>query len=149
LKRFDLLLEEDISGYQGELSDLISQAPALYRLMTRLLDNPALPRNLSPLVIAAIAYFIAPADIIPEESVGPKGYVDDIFLCAYVAENVMRESGSESILVRDWDGRVPVVPLVREILNRERELIGDKKEQILQYIGYEQLGGLARSDEVD
>jgi uncharacterized membrane protein YkvA (DUF1232 family) len=149
LKRFDLLLEEDISGYQGELSDLISQAPALYRLMTHLLDDPALPRNLSPLVIAAIAYFIAPADIIPEESVGPMGYVDDIYLCAFVADKVMSESGSESILVRDWDGRVPVVHLVRDILNRERELIGDKRDEILQYIGYEQLGGLARSDEVD
>jgi hypothetical protein len=55
LKRFDALLEEDISGYKGELSDLISNAPALYRLMTRLLDDPALPKEMSQLVIAAIA----------------------------------------------------------------------------------------------
>jgi len=149
LKRFDLLLEEDIYGYQGELSELISQAPALYRLMTRLLDDPSLPRDLSPLVIAAIAYFITPADIIPEESIGPKGYVDDIFLCAFVADSVLRESGSEAILIRNWDGKTPVVSLVREILSREQELIGDKKEQILRYIGYEQLGSLARSDMVD
>lgn len=149
MKRFDLLLEEDIYGYQGELSELISQAPALYRLMTRLLDDPSLPRDLSPLVIAAIAYFITPADIIPEESIGPKGYVDDIFLCAFVADSVLRESGSEAILIRNWDGKTPVVSLVREILSREQELIGDKKEQILRYIGYEQLGSLARSDMVD
>jgi uncharacterized membrane protein YkvA (DUF1232 family) len=149
LKRFDLLLEEDISGYKGEFQDLINQAPALYRLMTKLLDDPALPRDLSPLVIAAIAYFITPADIIPEEVVGPKGYVDDIFLCAFVADKVMKEAGSKEVLERNWDGTASILPLIREILESERKLIGDAKERIMQYIGYEELGSLARSDFTD
>ncbi len=149
LKRFDLLLEEDVSGYNGDFSELIREAPALYRLMTKLLDDPALPESLSPLVIAAIAYFIAPADIIPEEELGPKGYVDDIYFCAFVADQVMKAAGAEDILTRNWDGKKPVVPLVKEILNREKELIGDKKELIMEYIGYDQLIGLAKSDIVD
>ncbi len=144
LKRFDLLLEEDVSGYNGEFSELIHEAPALYRLMTKLLDDPALPESLSPLVIAAIAYFIAPADIIPEEELGPKGYVDDIYFCAFVADQVMKAAGTEDILIRNWDGKSPVVPLVKEILSREKELIDDKKELIMDYIGYDQLSGLAK-----
>lgn len=149
LKRFDLLLEEDVSNYNGELADLIRNAPNLYRLMTKLLDDPALPRQMSQLVIAAIAYFILPEDVIPEDKYGPMGYVDDLFLCAFVADQVMRESGSEEILNRNWDGKVPVVPLIRDILKRETELIGDKKDLIMQYIGYEQLGSLARPDNID
>jgi uncharacterized membrane protein YkvA (DUF1232 family) len=149
LKRFDALLEEDVSGYKGELSDLISNAPALYRLMTRLLDDPALPKEMSQLVIAAIAYFILPEDVIPEDKYGPRGYVDDLFLCAFVADQVMRETGSEEILIRNWDGKVPIVPLVKDILGREKELLGDKKENIMQYIGYEQLGTLAKADNID
>ncbi len=149
MKRFDVLLEEDISGYKGELSDLISNAPALYRLMTRLLDDPALPRDMSQLVIAAIAYFILPEDIIPEDKYGARGYVDDLFLCAFVADKVMKETGSEEILVRNWDGKVPAVPLIKDILNREKELLGDKKEDIMQYIGYDQLGTLAKADNID
>ncbi|MFB3765740.1 MAG: YkvA family protein [Methanotrichaceae archaeon] len=137
VKRFDLLLEEDVSGYKGDFSELIHEAPALYRLMAKLLDDPALPERLSPLVIAAIAYFIAPADIIPEEEIGPIGYVDDIFFCAFVADRVMKEAGNEEILVRNWDGDKPIVPLVKEILSQEKELIGDKKERIFQYIGYD------------
>ena len=58
MKRFDSLLEKDISGYSGKFSQLIVHAPALYRLMTRLLDDRDLPKQMSPLVIAAIAYFI-------------------------------------------------------------------------------------------
>ena len=148
MKRFDAMLEKDISGYEGKFSKLIAEAPALYRMMTRLLDDRALPRSMSPLVIAAIAYFILPEDIIPEEKFGPAGYVDDIYLCAFVANEVMKESASPEILSRNWDGKAPVVELIGEILDREGELIGDKKERIMQYIGYDQLG-MAVSDSID
>jgi len=148
LKRFDAILEKDISGYEGKFSRLIAQAPALYKMMTRLLDDQDLPRSMSPLVIAAIAYFILPEDIIPEEKFGPIGYVDDIYLCAFVANEVTKESASPDILARNWDGNVPIAPLIREILDREKELIGDKKDHIMQYIGYDQLG-MAKSDNID
>ena len=139
MKTFDQLLEEDIAVYEGRHDDLIYQAPALYRLLTRLLDDPLLPGRLRPLVIAAIAYFILPSDIIPEDIHGPYGYVDDIFLCAFVAERVRRELGSEEILVSNWDGEAPLMPLVQDILAQEEELIGDRRERILWYIGYEHL----------
>jgi len=148
LKRFDAILEKDISGYEGKFSRLIAQAPALYKMMTRLLDDQDLPRSMSPLVIAAIAYFILPEDIIPEEKFGPIGYVDDIYLCAFVANEVTKESASPDILARNWDGNVPIAPLIKEILDREKELIGDKKDHIMQYIGYDQLG-MAKSDNID
>lgn len=148
MKRFDAMLERDISGYDGKFSELIAEAPALYRMMTRLLDDRALPRSMSPLVIAAIAYFILPEDIIPEERYGAFGYVDDIYLCAFVANEVSKEAGSDEILVRNWDGGVPVVELIKEILDREKELIGEQKERIMQYIGYDQLG-LSTTDSID
>jgi len=52
---------------------------------------------------------------------------------------VIATSGSPDILVRNWDGLGPVVELVKEILDREKELIGDKRERIMQYIGLDQL----------
>jgi uncharacterized membrane protein YkvA (DUF1232 family) len=142
------MLEKDISGYEGKFSQLIAEAPALYRMMTKLLDDRALPKEVSPLVIAAIAYFILPEDIIPEDKYGPIGYVDDIYLCAFVANEVAKTSGSPDILTRNWDGNVPIAKLIREILDREKELIEDKKDRIMQYIGYDQLG-LTHSDNID
>jgi uncharacterized membrane protein YkvA (DUF1232 family) len=143
MKTFDQLLEEDIAAYEGRHDDLIYQAPALYRLLTRLLDDPLLPGRLRPLVIAAIAYFILPADIIPEDIHGPYGYVDDIFLCSFVADRVLREIDSEDILVNNWDGEASIVPLVQDILAQEADLIGDQRERCLWYIGYEYLAGEA------
>lgn len=139
MERFDSLLEKDISDYKGEYASIIHQAPALYRMMTRMLDDRTLPSKISPLVIAAIAYFILPEDVIPEDKFGPVGYLDDIYLCAFVAQEVAKEFGSPDILVRNWDGKVSVVDLIKEILDREQELIGDKKDRIMQYIGYDQL----------
>jgi len=72
--------------------------------------------------------------------------VDDIYLCAFVASEVARASGGPEILARNWDGAVPIESLVKEILEREKELIGGKKHQIMQYIGYDQL---SPSDSID
>jgi uncharacterized membrane protein YkvA (DUF1232 family) len=134
MKRFDSMLEEAVSGYEGTFSDIVHEAPAFYRLMVRLLDDPHLPKQPSQLVIAAIAYFILPSDAIPEDKYGPIGYVDDVFLCAFVADRVMKETGSGDILNRNWDGKMLIVPLVKEILDREKELIGDKRDLIMKYI---------------
>jgi uncharacterized membrane protein YkvA (DUF1232 family) len=135
MKPFDQLLKEDIANYEGRHDDLIYQAPAFYRLLTHILDDPRLPRKLRPLVLVGIAYFILPIDIIPEELEGPYGYVDDIWLCAWVAKQVVKEVGSEEILVCHWDGESDLLVLIDEILSKERSLIGDKSTLIFSYIG--------------
>ena len=43
---------------------------------------------------------------------------------------------------------MPADQIVKEILTRERELIGEQKERIMQYIGYDQLG-VSPSDSID
>jgi uncharacterized membrane protein YkvA (DUF1232 family) len=134
MKHFDQLLQEDIAQYEGRHDQLIFQAPAFYRLMVCLLDDPRLPAQQRGLVIAAIAYFILPVDIIPEEIEGPYGYVDDLFFCAWVAGQVLAAVGEE-LLVENWDGEGPIAPLVKEILGQESDLIGDKKTRILAYVG--------------
>ena len=135
MKDFDELLRQEIGQYEGRHDDLIYLAPDFYRLLTRLLDDPQLPLRLRPLIACAIAYFILPADIISEALHGPYGYVDDIWLCAYVADVVRRETGDEAILVENWEGEAPLLPLLAEVLANEHDLIGDERELILWYTG--------------
>lgn len=135
MSTFDEWLERDISVYEGRHDDLIFQAPALYRLLTSMLDDPVLPDQLRTLVISGIAYFILPNDIIPEEIYGPYGYVDDIFLAALVADKVRRVTGSDDIITGNWDGEADILSLIDEVLEREGELISDNKGKILKYVG--------------
>ncbi|MEJ2266772.1 MAG: DUF1232 domain-containing protein [Anaerolineales bacterium] len=139
MKEIDILIQEDIAGYEGLHEDLIYQAPALYRLMIHLLDDPNVPGRLRPLVITTIAYFVLPADIMPEDLQGPSGYIDDIFLCAFIADRIHKELKSDEILTANWDGKVPILTLIEDVLSQEKALIGDKRELILWYIGYEHL----------
>jgi hypothetical protein len=62
--------------------------------------------------------------------------VDDIFLCAFVADRVRGVAGSDDILLDNWEGEAPLVPLIQDILAQEADLIGDQRERILGYIGY-------------
>jgi uncharacterized membrane protein YkvA (DUF1232 family) len=139
MNSFDQWLEKDIASYEGRHDDLIFQAPAFYRLFTGMLDDPRLPSQMRPIVIASIAYFILPNDIIPEEIHGPYGYLDDIFLCALVAKRVSQVAGSDEILTNNWEGETEIASLVQEILSKENELIGNQRGKILQYIGYEHM----------
>lgn len=134
MKHFDQLLSEDIAQYEGRHDDLIYQAPALYRLLVNILDDPRLPNHLRNLIISAIAYFILPVDVIPEEIEGPYGYSDDIFFCAWVASKLIDEL-RDKIIIENWDGECPVIPLIQEIISMEQELIGDQKNEILAYVG--------------
>jgi uncharacterized membrane protein YkvA (DUF1232 family) len=70
---------------------------------------------------------------------GPYGYVDDIWLCAFVADQVRRQLDDEAILVENWEGEAPIVPLIGEILGKEQDLIGEERDRILRYTGCSQL----------
>lgn len=139
MRAFDELLRQEIAVYEGRHDDLIYLAPDFYCLLTSLLDDPQLPVRLRPLISSAIAYFILPADIISEELHGPYGYVDDIWLCAYVADVIHRQLDDEAILIENWDGEAPLLPLIREIMEKEHDLIGDERDRILWYTGCAQV----------
>jgi hypothetical protein len=65
--------------------------------------------------------------------------MDDILLCALVADRVRGAVGDDAILLDDREGEAPLAPLIQDILAQEAELIGDQRERILGYIGYEYL----------
>jgi uncharacterized membrane protein YkvA (DUF1232 family) len=135
MKDFYLLLQDEIKTYEGRHDDLIYLAPDFYRLLTRLLDDPSLPEQLRSLIACGIAYFILPADIISEELYGPYGYVDDIWLCCYIVEIVGNEVGDDNILTENWEGEAPLIPLISEVLEKEKDLIGNERQKILWYVG--------------
>lgn len=139
MKDFDRLIQEDIDGYDGLHAELVAHVPAFFRLLSGILEDPRLPGRLRLLVLAAIAYFVVPGEIMPEDLEGPHGYVDDLFLSAWVARLVRQQVGEDGILTENWDGEVPLLPLVGEILAREIELVGEQRELILWFIGYEYL----------
>ena len=75
-------LKDQVTKYAGALRDVVLLAPVYGILMFHLMKDPRLTQHQRLLVDAAIAYLVSPNDVIPEEEVGPYGYLDDIFCCA-------------------------------------------------------------------
>lgn len=128
------LLREQVAKYAGTFRDVVLLAPAYAALMIHLLSDPRLSREHRLWVDAAIAYLVSPNDVIPEEKVGPYGYLDDIFCCAYVASRVAEELGWE-VVEEGWRGESTAHEVSARLLARERELLGDAGDDVLRFAG--------------
>lgn len=138
-------LKDQVSRYAGTLRDVVLLAPVYGILMFHLMKDPRLAQHQRLWVDAAIAYLVSPNDVIPEEEVGPYGYLDDIFCCAYVASRIADELGWE-ILEEGWTGETSARDVTQLVLAREHELLGDIGDEILRFAG---LLGRRETTEVD
>ena len=134
---FATLLGEEVQGYAGPYAELVRFTPAFYLLLSNLLRDPNLPGRLRPLVLAGIGYFVLPTDILPEDLRGPAGYIDDLYVSALVADRVRGELGSNDILHENWEAEQPLLPLIEQLLNGSKDMLGEQKEIILWFLGYE------------
>lgn len=128
------MLREQVTRYAGALRDVVVLAPVYGMLMFHLLNDPRLSREHRLWVDAAIAYLVSPDDVIPEGELGPYGYLDDIFCCAYVANRIGEELGWE-VLEEGWTGDRSVHEVSQSLLGREQELLGLAGDDVLRFAG--------------
>ena len=72
---YDTLIE-NLESYNGEYASFIDCGPNLFKLLCDLLDQD-IEQELRLKLCGAIAYYVVPMDVIPEQIYGPYGYIDD------------------------------------------------------------------------
>jgi len=92
MKSFEAFLREDLNNYEGDFDKFILYAPDFFKLLCELLDED-LDNEDKRKINSALAYFVLPNEIIPEETSGPLGYVDDIYVCCVVLKNLSTKYG--------------------------------------------------------
>lgn len=130
---FDVL-SDNLSSYDGDYASFIDHGPNLYKLLTDVLNEDNINSDLRLEVSAAIAYYVIPMDVIPENIYGPYGYIDDIFISAYVIKKMADNLGYE-ILEKYWIGTENLETVVDECYNRSLEVLENKTDDILKYVG--------------
>ncbi|MCK9151805.1 DUF1232 domain-containing protein [Methanobacterium alcaliphilum] len=134
-KDFYELLKENLDSFEGEYDKFIDFGPDLFNLLTKLLNEEFLSSDDRMMVNSAIAYFVAPYDVIPEQIYGPYGYVDDIFISCYVLLNI-GESYGFSLLEEIWDDQLPNLEETLNLCyNKSKKIVGKDKKEILRYGG--------------
>lgn len=130
---FDVL-SENLASYEGEYASFIDHGPSLYKLLTDVLNEENISPDMRLKISAAIAYYVIPMDIIPEKIYGPYGYIDDIFVSAHVIKKISDNLGYK-FLEKYWIGTGKLETVVDECYNRSIEVLENKTEDILRYVG--------------
>lgn len=130
---YDTLIE-NLDGYEGEYAYFINCGPNFFNLLCDLLSQKEISREMRLEISAAIAYYVAPDDIIPEEIYGPYGYIDDIFVSVYVLRKVAKEFGYE-FLQDLWKHETDVKEVMDDCYDNSLELLEDKVHAVLSYVG--------------
>jgi uncharacterized membrane protein YkvA (DUF1232 family) len=81
---------------------MMRELPNLFKLVFRLIRDPAVPR-LDKLLFAGVAlYMMTPTDLVPD-FLGVLGWVDDLYLLGLVLGRLLTGAGPDRLL-RHWDG---------------------------------------------
>ena len=133
-KDFSDTHRENLNSFDGDYAPFIDCGPDLFVLLCDILDNDKLTRESRLEINSAIAYYVVPNDVIPEEIYGPYGYIDDIFVSVYVLKKIARDYGYE-FLQNMWRHNSNVEDVIEECYNHSLELLEDKIYPILNYSG--------------
>jgi len=110
---------------ENKWADYILAAPDFFHLLCKLTADSKIPSNKKLKLLAAIAYFISPIDLLPEAFLGPVGYLDDIAVAAYILNDLINEIDPQ-IARKHWAGEQDVLDLIKTILVNADEMIGSK-----------------------
>lgn len=128
---YDTLIE-NLECYAGEYESFIDYGPKLFKVLCDLL-NSDVDKSLRLIISAAIGYYVTPVDVIPEQTYGPYGYIDDIYLSSYVLKMVADFYGYEFIVsVSSPD----IEEIIDECETKSLEILNDDEiKSILAYVG--------------
>lgn len=133
-KDFYDVIRENLEKFEGDYDDYIDYGPDLFKLLTEILNERDVNPQLRLKVCAAIAYYVAPFDVIPETIYGPNGYIDDIYVCCFVLKEIESEMGIE-FLESLWEGEQDLKHALDESYSKSEIVVKDQIDDILKYIG--------------
>ncbi len=114
---------EQESAKNNRWNKFILLTPDFFYLLCKLAVDSRIAVKQRIKLASAIAYFMSPFDFLPEEIIGPAGYLDDVAVAALVLNNLLKET-DEEIVKEDWKGKENPVAIIKEIVDVAEEMLG-------------------------
>ena len=128
---YDTLID-NLENYAGEYESFIDYGPKLFKLLCELL-NSDVDDSLRLPICGAIAYYVNPDDVIPEQIYGPYGYIDDIYLSSHVLKMVGEKHGYEFLQEYSTE---KLEDIINECESKSLEILKDDEiKRIISYVG--------------
>ncbi len=125
-------IQEEVAGYRGADADLVQLAPRLFKALANLLDEPSLGASMRVQVAAAMGYFVAPFDAVPDTEGG--GWLDDVFVALHVLR-VVHDHAGESTLDIAWPDQDYSAAKLDAWYERTRVALHGQESAALSFVG--------------
>ncbi len=102
MKHYYDFLKEQINKFEGKFPKYILYIPDFFKLLCKLTEQDIKVADKRK-INSALAYFVIPNDIIPEDIHGPAGYIDDLYACCHVLMDLKEKYGIGR-LSQIWEG---------------------------------------------
>ncbi|MCB9753297.1 MAG: DUF1232 domain-containing protein [Myxococcales bacterium] len=127
-------LREFVDGYAGTCARSILRAGDVFAFYSRLFSDERLDREARGLACAALAYFVVPRDLLPEEELGPYGLIDDLFVAAHVFR-LLRRVAPPDALADAWIEPDSLDDVMTTIYAETRAALGRRARKALRMAG--------------
>ena len=129
---YDTLIK-NLETYAGEYESFIDYGPSLFKLLCDLLKSDV-DYSLKLPICGAIAYYVTPDDVIPENIYGPYGYIDDIYLSSHVLKMVADIHGYD--FIQEKSSISNIKEIINECESKSLEILNDDEiKSIIEYAG--------------
>ena len=136
MKTYYDFLKYEINNFEGDFDNFILYIPEFFKLLCDLLEEDILKEE-KRMINTALAYFVVPNDIIPEDIYGPMGYVDDIYVCSVVLKQLYNKY--ENLICKHWDYDEDFNSVLSTCYKESHKILKEKNliDDIFNYTGLE------------
>jgi uncharacterized membrane protein YkvA (DUF1232 family) len=132
---FEDVLRAAVADYNGSRAQVIRRMPELYRFYTVLYADDTLPRPARAIVSKVLAYFVVQDDVLPDDQLGPMGFIDDVFVAAHGYRQLVRECSAD-VLYAAWPGDDDLDDVMSLAHREARAEVSKKLRHILELAGF-------------
>jgi len=126
------MLERLFKDYDGVNSELLKRIPQFFNLLQDVYPSAELTWEDKFKINACLSYFAISEDMLPD--IEPWiGYMDDLFICAYVLKEIAEDH--PRLLESLWKNDVGIIRIIYDVLGKARSLLRDKTSEILNFTG--------------
>ena len=120
----------------GEYEDVLRYLPDFYLLLCNIVKGGKSSWYTKMLSNAALSYLVLESDLISDKK-GASGYLDDLFLCAYVLKEI-RDKVSKNVILENLgklDYGEEIFQLIYDVVNITSQYLEGDTEEILRFVG--------------
>ena len=123
-----------VSKYRGKRECAVRRAGDVFDFFPHLFADSRLPRHNKIVVNAVLAYFVVPQDVFPEDTLGPVGLVDDLYVAACAFRRLQKDV-APAILLDAWPADDDLATVMHDVYRESRAEVGRKSKEVLRMAG--------------